>query len=95
MSIQELSSKFKGIFTNPEYQLSLLIIVVATASFGLGRLSQGTVTELQEIPSQAQMLGTAEQDKEPNMTQPFQLLLPDFKFVQSLKQYLAFHHQKM
>jgi hypothetical protein len=39
MSIQELSSKFKGFFHNVEYMLTVLIIVVSCLSFYLGRMS--------------------------------------------------------
>ena len=41
MSIQELSLKFKGFFSNTEYLLAMLIIVVSLVSFYLGRLSMG------------------------------------------------------
>lgn len=39
MSIQELSSKFKGILRSTEFHLSLLIVAVSLGSFILGRLS--------------------------------------------------------
>ena len=41
MSIQELSLKLKGFFTNTEYMLVFLIIAVAGVSFYLGRMSIG------------------------------------------------------
>lgn len=41
MSIQELSLKFKAFFSNIEYLLALLIIVVSLISFYLGRVSVG------------------------------------------------------
>lgn len=39
MSIQELTPKFKGAFTNTDILLALLIIAVALISFVLGRIS--------------------------------------------------------
>ncbi len=41
MSIQELSLKFKGFFSNTEYLLAMLIIAVSLISFYLGRVSMG------------------------------------------------------
>jgi len=52
MSIQELSSKFKGILANPEYQLAILIVFVALASFTLGRLSDGNFTQAKTISTE-------------------------------------------
>ncbi len=43
MSIQGISSKFKGLLRNQEILLALLIVVVSLVSFALGRLSVGTV----------------------------------------------------
>lgn len=39
MSIQEVSTKFKGFASNTEYMLTILIIVVSCLSFYLGRVS--------------------------------------------------------
>ena len=39
VSIQDLRLKFKGVVTNPEYLLALLIITVSLTSFWLGRIS--------------------------------------------------------
>jgi hypothetical protein len=51
MSIQELSLKLKGFFTNTEYLLALLIVVVAGVSFYLGRMS---VDEQVSLPVMSQ-----------------------------------------
>ena len=53
MSIQELSRKLKGFLENTEYLLAGLIIVVALASFYLGRLS--VIEKTQEIQQKAQI----------------------------------------
>ncbi len=51
MSIQELFIKFKGFLANTEYLLALLIMVVALASFSLGRLS--VIEKSEEIQQKA------------------------------------------
>lgn len=43
MSIQGISSKFKGLLSNQEVLLALLIVVVSLVSFALGRFSVGTI----------------------------------------------------
>lgn len=47
VSIQDLGRKFKGLWTNAEYLLALLIIVISLVSFWLGRLS------VEEVHTQA------------------------------------------
>jgi len=55
MSIQELSLKFKGLLSNTEYCLTILVIVVSFTSFYLGRLSvSGNVS----LPNNAQQEAT-------------------------------------
>ena len=39
VSIQELRGKFKGFFSNTEYLLAILIVIVSLVSFWFGRLS--------------------------------------------------------
>lgn len=51
MSIQELFSKFKGIFHNQEYQLSVLIVLVAFGSFALGRASDSPLMPIEALTS--------------------------------------------
>lgn len=48
MSIQEISTNFKRLFSNSDAHLALIIVVVACGSFWLGRLS-----ETQNVPKQA------------------------------------------
>lgn len=60
MSIQGISLKFKGLLTNPEVLLALLIVAVSLVSFLLGRLS---VSPLGAPTSQnATVLGVKEGD---------------------------------
>ena len=60
MSIQGISSKFKGYLRNQEILLAILIVVVSLVSFGLGRLS---VSPLVAPTSQnATVLGVKEGD---------------------------------
>ncbi|QQR65143.1 hypothetical protein IPH92_00995 [Candidatus Kaiserbacteria bacterium] len=57
MSIQELSRKFKGLYSNPEYLLLILIITVSFVSFYLGRVSVGNGhSEATRIPIQATII---------------------------------------
>jgi hypothetical protein len=57
MSIQELSLKFKGFFSNTEYLLAMLIIVVSLISFYLGRLSVGEGRDtLASVPMKAAVI---------------------------------------
>ena len=41
MNIQEITEKFKGLLSNTEYLLTILIVCVSLSSFWLGRLSVG------------------------------------------------------
>ncbi len=57
MSIQELSLKFKAFFSNTEYLLALLIIVVSLVSFYLGRVSVGEGrNEVLTVPMKATVI---------------------------------------
>lgn len=57
MSIQELSLKFKGFFSNTEYLLLILIIVVSLVSFYLGRVSvEGDHSMTAQVPMEAMVL---------------------------------------
>lgn len=54
MSIQELSLKFKGFFSNTEYLLLILIITVSLVSFYLGRASvKGSPPVVAQVPMEA------------------------------------------
>ncbi len=67
MSIQELLLKFKGVYKNPEFLLTLLIVSVSGASFYLGRLSnEGNSPRIEQISQSAGVVLSQEATEEPD-----------------------------